>query len=257
MENFTATSVDEKCDEAKSQGDRVVTEEEWLRKWQTKNIGFHNEEGHPLLRKYLDHLLNGRSGLKIFFPLCGKTIEMKWLADLGHHVIGVEISESALKEFFTEQSLSFAEETVPEIPGAKLFKSTSGNISLYCCSIYDLTSTVTGKFDGVWDRGSLVAVNPSDRERYAQLMLSLMNEKCCCLLVTCAYDPSKHKGKDILVEITAVYCPPFYVPESELKSLYGQYCDIKCLEKIDSLSNRPKQWGLDYFWEVLYLLTLK
>lgn len=39
-------------------------------------------------------------------------------------------------------------------------------------------STITGKFDAIWDRGSLVAVNPCDRERlvtiaeiYALLML--------------------------------------------------------------------------------------
>lgn len=44
------------------------------------------------------------------------------LADMGHHVVGVEISESALKDFFTEQNLSFSEEIVPEIPGAKLLK---------------------------------------------------------------------------------------------------------------------------------------
>nr|XP_060630868.1 thiopurine S-methyltransferase [Anolis sagrei ordinatus] len=245
MENSPTAANNEKCDDAKLQADRVVPEEEWLQKWETKNIGFHNEEGHCSFKKYLDLLLNGRNGLKIFFPLCGKTIEMKWLSDLGHHVIGVEISESALKEFFAEQNLSFTEETVAEIPGAKLFKSTTGNISLYCCSIYDLTSTVTGKFDGIWDRGSLVAVNPSERERYAQLILSLMNKKCSCLLVTCEYDPRKHKG------------PPFYVPDSEVKTLYGKYCDIKFLEKIDSLSNRPKKWGLDYFFEVLHVVTLK
>ncbi|XP_078249625.1 thiopurine S-methyltransferase isoform X3 [Pogona vitticeps] len=230
MENSPDVTGNEKYFEAKLQESRVVTEEEWLAKWQTKNIGFHMEQGHPL-------------------------------ADLGHHVVGVEISESALKEFFAEQNLSFSEETVPQIPGAKLFKSTSGNISLYCCSIYDLTSTVTGKVDGIWDRGSLVAVNPSQRERYSQLILSLMNENCRCLLVTCLYDPSKHKG------------PPFYVSDSEVKSLFvyyiatklaplnqwgfGKHCEIKCLEKKDSLSERPKQWGLDSFWEVIYVLMLK
>lgn len=31
-----------------------------------------------LLQKYLDVLLNGRRGLRIFFPLCGKAVEMKW-----------------------------------------------------------------------------------------------------------------------------------------------------------------------------------
>lgn len=30
-----------------------------------------------LLEKYLDVLLSGRSGLRIFFPLCGKAVDMK------------------------------------------------------------------------------------------------------------------------------------------------------------------------------------
>nr|XP_009918678.1 PREDICTED: thiopurine S-methyltransferase [Haliaeetus albicilla] len=122
-----------------SQKDRVVTEEEWLQKWETGNIGFHKEQGHPLFQKYLDVLLNGRSGLRVFFPLCGKAVEMKWLADMGHSVVGVEVSEQALKEFFAEHNLPYCEEPVPEISGAKKLRSASGNISLYCCSIYDLS----------------------------------------------------------------------------------------------------------------------
>ncbi|NXG03881.1 TPMT methyltransferase, partial [Sakesphorus luctuosus] len=192
-----------------AQKDRVVTEEEWLQKWEMGNIGFHKEQGHPLLQKYLDLLLNGRSGLRIFFPLCGKAVEMKWLADMGHSVVGVEVSEQALKEFFSEHNLPYCEEPVPEIPGGALFQSTSGNISLYCCSIYDLSSSIVGKFDGVWDRGALVAVNPCDRQRYVSLMINLMEKNSSYLLVTVLYDPNKHKG------------PPFYVPESEVKSLFG------------------------------------
>ncbi|NWR15889.1 TPMT methyltransferase, partial [Emberiza fucata] len=179
-----------------SQKDRVVTEEEWLEKWEMGNIGFHKEEGHPLLRKYLDVLLNGRSGLRIFFPLCGKAVEMKWLADMGHSIVGVEISEQAVKEFFSEHSLPYCEEPVPEISGAKMFQSTSGNISLYCCSIYDLSSSIVGKFDGVWDRGALVAVNPCDRQCYASLMISLVEKNSSYLLVTVSYDPNKHKGEN-------------------------------------------------------------
>ncbi|XP_077209166.1 thiopurine S-methyltransferase [Paroedura picta] len=245
MENYLDTSGKEGDGDAVSQRGRVVTEDDWLKKWQMRHIGFHNEQEHGLLKKHLDIFLSGRSGLKIFFPLCGKTVEMKWLADMGHHIVGVEISETALKEFFTEQNLSYSEETVPEIPGAKLMKDTSGNISLYCCSIYDLTSSVAGKFDAIWDRGSLVAINPCDRERYANLMLSLMNQKCCYLLVTVSYDPSKHPG------------PPFYIPDSELKKLFGQRCDIKLLDKTDDLKEPQRAWGLDYFWEVMYLLLLK
>ncbi|XP_030337004.1 thiopurine S-methyltransferase isoform X3 [Strigops habroptila] len=196
-----------------AQKNRVVTKEEWLQKWEMRNIGFHKQQGHPL-------------------------------ADMGHSVVGVEVSEQALKEFFAEHSLPYCEEPVPEISGAKKLQSTSGNISLYCCSIYDLSSSIVGKFDGFWDRGALVAVNPCDRQRYASLMITLMEENSSYLLVTVSYDPNKHEG------------PPFYVPESEIKSLFGSHCEIKYLEKVDDFSERHRQWGLDYFLEVLYLLKL-
>lgn len=41
---------------------------------------------------------------------------------MGHNVVGVEVSEQALKDFFTEQSLPYCEEPVPEISGAKKFQ---------------------------------------------------------------------------------------------------------------------------------------
>uniref|UniRef100_A0A452GQ62 Uncharacterized protein n=1 Tax=Gopherus agassizii TaxID=38772 RepID=A0A452GQ62_9SAUR len=119
MESFTDVPRIKESSDIGQQQDRVVTEEEWLQKWKTRQIGFHKEQGHPILRKYLDVLLNGRNGLRIFFPLCGKAVEMKWLGDMGHYVVGVELSECALKEFFTEHDLSYSEETIPGISGAK------------------------------------------------------------------------------------------------------------------------------------------
>lgn len=41
---------------------------------------------------------------------------------MGHTVVGVEISEKGIKEFFQEQNLAYNEEAVADIPGAKLFK---------------------------------------------------------------------------------------------------------------------------------------
>lgn len=41
------------------------------------------------------------------------------LADLGHSIVGVDISEQALKEFFADQGLPYCEEPVPGIAGAK------------------------------------------------------------------------------------------------------------------------------------------
>lgn len=44
------------------------------------------------------------------------------LADLGHSVVGVEISEMAIRQFFQENKMTFSEEDVPAVPGAKVFQ---------------------------------------------------------------------------------------------------------------------------------------
>ncbi|XP_008845289.1 thiopurine S-methyltransferase isoform X1 [Nannospalax galili] len=231
--------------DAEVQKNRVLTLEEWQDKWVRRHISFHQEQGHQLLKKYLDTFLEGESGLRVFFPLCGKAVEMKWFADRGHSVVGVEISELGIREFFAEQNISYSEEPIPEISGAKVFKSSSGNISLYCCSIYDLPRANIGKFDRIWDRGALVAINPGDRECYADIMLSLLRKGFQYLLAILSYDPTKHAG------------PPFYVTDAELKKLFGPKCTIRCLEETDAFKEQHREWGIDCLFEKLYLLTEK
>ncbi|CAH6800627.1 thiopurine S-methyltransferase isoform X1 [Phodopus roborovskii] len=244
MANTTPCDVTEHFD-SEVQENRVLSLEEWQDKWVTRNIGFHQEQGHQLLKKHLDTFLKGQSGLRVFFPLCGKAVEMKWFADRGHTVIGVDISEIGIREFFAEQNLSYTEEPFNEIAGAKVFKSSSGSISLYCCSIFDLPRANIGKFDRVWDRGSLVAVNPGDRTRYADIIMSLLGKGFHYLVAILSYDPTKHAG------------PPFYVPDAELKKLFGTKCSILCLEEANAFEERHKAWGIDYIFEKLYLLTEK
>lgn len=41
---------------------------------------------------------------------------------MGHSVVGVEISEKAIKQFFEENNMTYSEEPVPAIPGAKVYK---------------------------------------------------------------------------------------------------------------------------------------
>ncbi|XP_006011442.1 probable thiopurine S-methyltransferase isoform X2 [Latimeria chalumnae] len=244
---MTSTSVapQKKLFDARHQEGRVMMLTDWVDRWEEKNIGFHQDRIHLKLKNNLDALLNNRSALRIYFPLCGKAIDMKWLADMGHTIVGVEVSEIAIEEFFTEQNLSYSKEPVPGIPGAQVFKSTDGNISLYHCDFFQFSGTVAEKFNGIWDRGSLVAINPRDRQRYTDLIVTLMEEDCHYLLDTFLYDPSVHKG------------PPFYVPDHEIENLFGKSCNIKLLESVDALTDRQRKWGLDYFVEQVHLITLK
>ncbi|XP_026984265.1 thiopurine S-methyltransferase isoform X2 [Sagmatias obliquidens] len=220
MANTRAVPDAEEYPNTEVQKNRVLTLEEWQEKWVNHKIAFHQERGHQLLKKHLDTFLKGAKELRVFFPLCGKAVEMKWFADRGHSVVGVEISELGIREFFTEQNLSYSEEQIMEIPGAKVFKSSSGNISLYCCSLFDLPS-------------------------YADIMLSLTRTGFQYLLSVFSYDPTKHAG------------PPFYVPDAEIKTLFGSVCNIHCLEKVDAFEEGHKSWGIDYIIEKLYLFIEK
>ena len=43
----------------------------------------------------------------VFVPLCGKSLDMVWLLEQGFSVTGCEISELAVQQFFTENSIPY------------------------------------------------------------------------------------------------------------------------------------------------------
>jgi thiopurine S-methyltransferase len=43
----------------------------------------------------------------VVFSLCGKTLDMKAVLDLGHRVIGIEGSQTAVEAFFNENNIPF------------------------------------------------------------------------------------------------------------------------------------------------------
>ncbi|KAF0024390.1 hypothetical protein F2P81_023192 [Scophthalmus maximus] len=126
------------------QAERVMTLGEWEERWHDDRIGFHQPDVHKLLENNIEKVLAGRAEVSFFFPLCGKAVDMKWLADMGHSVVGVEISEKAIKQFFEESNLTYSEEPVAAIPGAKVYKSSEKNITLYQCDLYNFSSSIHG-----------------------------------------------------------------------------------------------------------------
>ncbi|XP_026887914.2 probable thiopurine S-methyltransferase [Electrophorus electricus] len=228
-----------------AQANRVMSLGEWEEKWQKGTTGFHQSHVHRMLESNLQKVVAERQQVRFFFPLCGKAVDMKWLADMGHIIVGVEICEKGIKQFFEEQGLQYTEEPVEAIPGTKVFKSSDRRISIYQCDLYKFSSAIEGQFGGIWDRGSLVAINPCDRQRYATLMMSLMEKNCRYLLDTLEYNPELHRG------------PPFLVPEEVLKKIYGESCEIELVQTGDAFEERHKEWGIDSLLEKVYLLTLK
>ena len=73
-----------------------------------------------------------------------------------------------------------------------MYTSAQRNIKIAVGSIYDCTvqSLGTSQFDGIWDCSAIVAVNPEDRTKYVDILISLLKPKGKILLSTYDYDQS-------------------------------------------------------------------
>ena len=57
-----------------------MNKEFWLERWQAHQLGWHRDDVNPLLIEFWPKL-EIKAGLKVFVPLCGKTLDMGYLAD--------------------------------------------------------------------------------------------------------------------------------------------------------------------------------
>ena len=133
--------------------------EAWLARWREGRTRFHLDQVHPALMRYISQL---PSGGRILVPLCGKSLDLGWLKNQGYDVVGVELAEQAVSELF--EQLEVEPTRTPDGP-FEIWESPG--LSVYVGDIFELTADITGTFDAVWDRAALIALNPTDRVRYA------------------------------------------------------------------------------------------
>lgn len=76
----------------------------WRQRWQDNRIGFHQDQPTPLLQKHWP-AIGAPAGCRVLVPLAGKSRDMLWLAAQGHRVLGVELSQLAVEQFFAEHGL--------------------------------------------------------------------------------------------------------------------------------------------------------
>lgn len=212
----------------------------WHNRWENELTGFHLDEVNPHLKANWS-VLNLEKNARIFVPLCGKTLDLIWLAEQGFQVVGVELSVLAAEAFFAENNLAAQQS---QVDGFTLWQSE--NISMFCGDFFNLSTKILGQVDAVYDRASLIALPPAMRQNYADKLteLTLAAPK---LLITLEYEQSKMDG------------PPFSVSQDEVKSLYQGEYEVKQHLAQDVLdeNERFRQKGLDFMNECIYQLTPK
>lgn len=214
-----------------------MSPEFWQARWQEKRIGFHQSEVNPLLIKYFSDL-KLPIGSRVLVPLCGKSIDMIWLAKQGFDVVGVELVESAIQEFFVENNISYTIKPHSSHSNVKGYQGDlSGQIIALCVAdIFTLTSDDIGHVDAVYDRAALIAMPPELRLQYSQQIHNL-SQNTPQLLLTLNYDQTERAG------------PPFSISHEQIQQYYSADYQIHELESEPSVLNAaPEMAVTEHVW---------
>ena len=239
---------------------------------------------NPHLQKYGDILVAGSESNRVFVPLCGKSVDMAYLAsnERVSHVVGIDIIKQAAEEFaqdhptlaLTEFQLANKADSeqscdAETTTGTSVFHGNG--ISIMVGDLFNGAKYITQgstfspnendssyAFDSIYDRGSMVAIDPSLRKEYSTQMGQLLKPNGVMLLVTLdrrkvSNDTAKREG------------PPFSISESEVRQLYESQEwveSVELLEEVNDLTTDEdkERWakkGVLELFELVFVIRKK
>lgn len=207
----------------------------WIKSWELGGFytSFHRKDIHPYVLEYMtpEEIENKN----ILVPLCGKTVDMLYLAQYANKVIGVELVEEAILQFFSENKLTYHQlddETF-----------VSGNITLLKKDFMKLSNKEIGNIDWIYDRASLVALPLEMRKEYLKAIDRLSDIGTKQLIITLEYFP-------------LINSAPFSIPTEEVNEYYGEGHIIRHVESPNLPSHgMVRKWNLEYLIEHGFVTT--
>lgn len=206
----------------------------WLNVWEEGYLPFHQAQVNADLLSYWPSL-SVRPNSKILVPLCGKSVDLLWFVQQGYQVTGIELSETAVLQFFKENNLSFSEETSL---GFKHYQADA--LSIWVGDIFTMDAKLLSSFDAIYDRAALVALPARLRPAYAHLCWQWLKPQGLIFLKTFSYKQELYSG------------PPYSVSATEVASLYTD-ASIRCLKtaKRNQLNQDTPISTEDKVWQLL------
>mmetsp|Transcript_14445 Transcript_14445/g.27526 ORF Transcript_14445/g.27526 Transcript_14445/m.27526 type:complete len:331 (+) Transcript_14445:54-1046(+) len=294
----------------------------WSKRWEGPKLGWHLHDVNPHLLKYTDILIgrNGsqidaaKDGIRIFVPLCGKSVDLASLASHSEvsHVVGIDIVRNAAEEFanehpqFSLEEVKFCDENLVDSFGSdskeKMTKSEDGencgfeshdgrnsnnksisqmstfygnrisivNGDLFqflamerqertkYISKYDADEQKHHLFDAIYDRASIVAIDPSLHLEYVTSMGKIIRPGGIMLLITI-------EKRRTLNEEAKTDGPPFSIDESQVRALYESQPWVEyvtLLEEVDDLitEEAKERWqkkGVLELYDLVFVIKAK
>lgn len=217
----------------------------WLQRWNEGRTGWHHETVMPLLEKHWSEA-GVAPGTRVLVPLCGKSLDMLWLAQQRLRVLGVEIAPVAVAAFLAENHLhasrtEAADGTHYRISGVP----ADGGIDIINGDVFGVAPETLAECSAFYDRAALIAFPAPMRDRLAREVYAKLPAGARGLLITLDYPAGEMEG------------PPFSVDETEVHRLFDAQWDIRQVERRDILASQPSfsQNGVTALHTAVYALT--
>lgn len=212
----------------------------WLERWSLNEIGFHIDRVNPDLIAHEDWLIGGGDH-RVLVPLCGKSLDLEWIARKGNTAVGVELSQLAVEAIFER-----AGKTPTITRRGELTLYRADRLLVYCGDIFALRPDDLGPIDRIWDRAALVALPRPMRARYVPHLRTLVDPGSRVLQASFVYNDCDKQG------------PPHSVPEDEVRRLYHG-AEVDLFERQDLSGEIREAWaqaGMTLLMAHLYRITL-
>ncbi|MCZ6833298.1 MAG: methyltransferase domain-containing protein [Acidobacteria bacterium] len=217
----------------------TVEHADWLERWREGRTPFHMDRINPWLVRFAQRLDLGAQR-RVLVPLCGKSLDLEYLARQGGSITGVDLAEEALRQFLEGQQ----REAVCQVRGDAIFLLAEP-FTLVAADILTLTPERIGRFDAIWDRAALVALPQACHAPYIRTLMSVLQPGGRILMVGMEYDTALMDG------------PPFSVSAQEIRELLGEVGRVELLAEQEVDPDEPICLHHDLPWvkESVYLIT--
>jgi thiopurine S-methyltransferase len=188
----------------------------WKIAWDEGRTRFHQADVNPALSKYFDP----NETTSCLVPLCGKSLDLLHLAEKFDKVVGVEMVEMPIIQFFEENNIAFEK-------NGNVYRSEK--IDLFMADFINDQYPDIEKFDYIYDRASMVAIEEDYRPAYVKRIQNYMHESSVLHLVTFE--------RDVLGG-----GPPFDITDEEVsKSYEGFKIETKASEAREFTTSKGEE----------------
>ena len=193
----------------------------WENRWKNNQTGWHREVYNEMLVKHWPSLKIDTE-CRVLVPLCGKSLDMRWLGEQGHSIVGLELVEEAVHAFFQEHDLD-----AKQIHLHEHVHHSSPPYAILQGDVFAVNPDMV-QAEAWYDRAAMIALPVSKRQEYVEQLRKLTTYDACGLLVTFAYPQEQMEG------------PPFALHDDDVIRLFANGFNVERLETVQLEDEKDK-----------------